>query len=67
MLKRLRTHHLLRRVALLSISANHRTLWKSPWRRRGGGARAIGVGDNRQGKLRFSSEVSLTPGPAWKA
>jgi len=48
MLKRLKTHHLFRQVSFLPLSSNHYTLWKKLQRRqRGGGAQAIGSGDNR--------------------
>lgn len=61
MLKRLKTHHLFRRVPLLSLSTNHQTLWKNPQRRRGGGAQAIGSGDNRRRQIAFLIRSFINP------
>lgn len=61
MLKRLKTHHLFRRVPLISLSTKHQTLWKNPQRRRGGGAQAIGSGDNRRRQIAFLIRSFINP------
>lgn len=69
MLKRLKTHHLFRRVPLLFLFLQ--SLNPVDKTHRGGGEavehRLLAVEIIDEGKLRFSSEVSLTPGPAWRA
>lgn len=62
MLKRLKTHHLFRRVSLLPFSTNHYTLWRNPLRRRrGSGAQAIGSGDNRRRQIAFLIRSFINP------
>lgn len=62
MLKRLKTHHLFKRVPLLSFSTNRETLWKNPpRRRRGSEAQAIGSGDNRRRQIAFLIRSFINP------
>lgn len=70
MLKRLKTHHLFRRVPLLSFWRQSLNPVEKTHRGEGGEAvehRLLAVEIIDEGKLHFSSEVSLTPGPAWRA
>lgn len=72
MLKRLKTHHLYRHAAAAPLPtpfpSNTRPCGKAQKKK---GEEAVehgllGVEIIDGGKLRFSSEVSLTPGPTWK-